>query len=82
MIRTPDMKAHRGFYKKPGFHLEYHRHGASPNHYFANMGDNVIELYPLAKGQAEADPTRAWGSSWNTLMTDRAIKPGGDPICH
>lgn len=55
VVRTPDIQVLHGFYKKLGFQFEYHRHGASPYHYSATMGITVIELYPLAKGQTEAD---------------------------
>lgn len=55
VLRTPDLQALHGFYEKLGFHFEYHCHGASPYHYSTTMGNTIIELYPLAKGQAEAD---------------------------
>lgn len=56
VIRTPDIQALHEFYKRLGFQFEYHQHGPSPYHYSATIGTTVVELYPLAKGQAEADP--------------------------
>lgn len=55
VIRTPDIKALHAFYSRLGFSFTYHQHGSSPYHYSATIGDTVIELYPLAKGQTEAD---------------------------
>lgn len=55
VIRTPDIKALHAFYARLGFSFDYHQHDSSPYHYSATIGDTVIELYPLAKGQTEAD---------------------------
>ncbi len=56
VIRTPGLHALHEFYKRLGFHFDYHQHGPSPYHYSATTGNTVIELYPLAKRQKEADP--------------------------
>lgn len=55
VIRTPNLQALYEFYKRLGFHFAYHQHGSSPYHYSATVGDTVIELYPLVKGQTEPD---------------------------
>jgi lactoylglutathione lyase len=56
VIRTPDMQALHEFYKRLGFHFDYHQHGPSlPYHYSTTIGALVFEIYPLAKGQTEAD---------------------------
>ena len=43
------------FYALLGLTFEYHKHGKSPFHYSATVGNTVLEIYPLAKGQTEAD---------------------------
>ena len=56
VIRTPDTKALYEFYKRLGFCFDYHQHGPSlPYHYSSTIGSMVFEIYPLAKGQTEAD---------------------------
>jgi lactoylglutathione lyase len=56
VIRTPDTEALHEFYKRLGFHFDYHQHGPSlPYHYSATIDAMVFEIYPLTKGQANAD---------------------------
>jgi len=38
-----------------GLTFDYHQHGNSPFHYSAMIGQTVLEIYPLAKSQAEPD---------------------------
>ncbi|MEO3408223.1 VOC family protein [Mucilaginibacter sp. CAU 1740] len=55
VIRTPDMQRLVDFYMLLGFSFDYHKHGNSPYHYSATVDGTVIEVYPLAKSQVEAD---------------------------
>ena len=55
VIRTSDIKKLAGFYSLFGLTFEYHKHGNSPFHYSATIGQTVLEIYPLAKSQTEAD---------------------------
>lgn len=55
VIRTPDMQRLIDFYVLLGFTFDYHKHGNSPYHYSATVDGTVIEIYPLAKSQTEAD---------------------------
>ena len=55
VLRTSDTKRLSDFYSLLGLTLEYHRHGNSPYHYSATIGPTVLEIYPLAKNQMEAD---------------------------
>src|ERR1043165_4793391 len=55
VIRTPDMPKLADFYSLLGLTFEYHKHGKSPFHYSAIIGQTTLEIYPLAKGQTEAD---------------------------
>jgi predicted enzyme related to lactoylglutathione lyase len=43
------------FYEQLGMAFEYHQHGNGPFHYSAQLGSAVFEIYPLAKGQEQAD---------------------------
>lgn len=49
------------FYELLGFVFEYHKHGDSPYHYSATVGETVIEIYPLTKSQTEADKSLRLG---------------------
>jgi predicted enzyme related to lactoylglutathione lyase len=55
VIRTPDPERLASFYSLLGLEFDYHKHGKSPYHYGATIGQTVLEIYPLAKGQTDAD---------------------------
>ncbi|RKR05344.1 hypothetical protein C8C83_4689 [Flavobacterium sp. 90] len=55
VLRTKDTKKLSDFYNLFGLEFEYHKHGNSPFHYSATIGKTVLEIYPLAKEQTEAD---------------------------
>ena len=55
VIRTGDMPKLVEFYTSLGLHFEYHKHGNSPLHYSAKIGETTMEIYPLAKDQLSAD---------------------------
>ena len=55
VIRTIEMARLADFYALLGLTFEYHKHGKSPWHYSAPVGHTILEIYPLAKGQTEAD---------------------------
>jgi lactoylglutathione lyase len=55
VLRTSDTKRLAEFYVLFDLTFEYHKHGNSPYHYSASIGQTVLEIYPLAKGQTEAD---------------------------
>jgi lactoylglutathione lyase len=63
VIRTTDIDRLASFYELFGFKFEYHKHEKSPYHYSASIGNMVLEIYPLAKGQAEADKELRLGFS-------------------
>jgi len=43
------------FYEQLGMVFEHHRHGNGPLHFSAQIGSTLLEIYPLAKGQEQAD---------------------------
>lgn len=55
VIRTSEIERLADFYALLGLAFEYHKHGKSPYHYAATVGNTVLEIYPLAKGQMEPD---------------------------
>ena len=55
VVRTGNPKRLADFYSLFGLTFEYHKHGNSPFHYTAAMGQTILEIYPLAKEQSEPD---------------------------
>ncbi|MCS3732799.1 VOC family protein [Mucilaginibacter dorajii] len=55
VIRTSDMPRLVGFYQLLGLTFDYHKHGASPYHFSAEVEELIFEIYPLAKGQTDTD---------------------------
>jgi predicted enzyme related to lactoylglutathione lyase len=55
VLRTRDPKRLADFYSLLGLTFDYHKHGNSPLHYSASIGQTVLEIYPLTKNQSEAD---------------------------
>jgi len=55
VIRTSDIAKLADFYTLLGLTFDYHKHGKSPYHYSAPVGNTILEIYPLAKNQTEAD---------------------------
>ena len=55
VIRTPEMPKLADFYSLLGLTFEYHKHGKSPFHYSGIIGPTTLEIYPLSKGQTQAD---------------------------
>lgn len=49
------------FYERLGCLFDYHKHGNSPHHYSATIGQTVLEIYPLAKNQDAADKSLRLG---------------------
>jgi len=55
VIRTRDQKKLADFFTLLGCKFEYHSHNTGPMHYSARIDQTILEIYPLAKGQAEPD---------------------------
>lgn len=47
VLRSPDAKRLMDFYSRLGLIFSRHRHGAGPEHFAAEMGSGVLEIYPL-----------------------------------
>jgi hypothetical protein len=63
VLRTSDTKKLSDFYSLLGLIFDYHKHENSPYHYSATLGQTVLEIYPLAKSQTEADKNLRLGFS-------------------
>ena len=55
VLRTDDMKRLAEFYSLLGLTFDYHKHGNSPFHYSAKIGQTILEIYPLTKSQTQPD---------------------------
>jgi lactoylglutathione lyase len=48
VLRCADLKRSRRFYEAIGLRFEEQQHGQGPVHLSANVGEMVLELYPLS----------------------------------
>jgi lactoylglutathione lyase len=75
VLRTADTKKLADFYSMLGLTFDYHKHGNSPYHYSATIGQTVLEIYPLSKNQIEADKNLRIGFSVDNFdQTVSALK--------
>ena len=69
VIRTGDPKRLADFYSLFNIAFSYHRHGNSPFHYGAKIGEVLLEIYPLSKNQQGADINLRTGFSVDDFDT-------------
>jgi lactoylglutathione lyase len=67
VLRTGDTKKLADFYSLFGLNFDYHKHGNAPFHYATAIGKTILEIYPLAKGQIDADQHLRLGFSVNNF---------------
>jgi catechol 2,3-dioxygenase-like lactoylglutathione lyase family enzyme len=67
VLRTPQLDELRGFYQALGIDFVQERHGAGPLHFAGQVGDAVLELYPLADQEVTVDGTVRLGFSVTDL---------------
>ena len=72
VIRTSDTQKLADFYDLLGITFACHRRGSSPAYYSATIGKAVLEIYPLANQQHEADKELRLGFGIEDF--DRVIK--------
>jgi len=78
VVRTTDLVRLADFYSLLGLTFDYHKHGNSPYHYSATIDKTILEIYPLAKGQTEADKDLRLGFAVNDLAaTVQLLKEKG-----
>jgi len=61
VLRTSDPQRLADFYGLLGLTFAYNKHGNSPYHYSATIGQLVLEIYPLLRQQANADTSLRLG---------------------
>ncbi|MFL5730614.1 MAG: VOC family protein [Cytophagaceae bacterium] len=61
VLRSAHAEKLIAFYALLGMHFEYHKHGNSPYHYSGKVDKSILEIYPLAKTQTEADSSLRLG---------------------
>jgi predicted enzyme related to lactoylglutathione lyase len=86
VIRTSEIAQLADFYTLLGLTFEYHKHGKSPYHYSAPVGNTILEIYPLAKGQTEADKELRVGIALDdfentmTTLNDKGVEFVSEPM--
>ena len=58
VLRSSDIERAMTFYSKLGLKFTRHRHGKGPEHYSAELGGAVFELYPLSEDGSSSLGTR------------------------
>ena len=48
VLRSTDMARSAAFYSRLGLQFTEHQHGSGPQHFAAELGGGVFELYPLS----------------------------------
>ena len=48
VLRSPDMARAAEFYSRLGLQFTRHQHGRGPEHFAAELGSGVFEIYPLS----------------------------------
>ena len=71
VIRSADIERAMAFYAQLGLHFRKHRHGNGPEHYSAELGDVVFELYPTGADGKSSLGTRI---GFAVRSVDEAIK--------
>lgn len=67
VLKTPQVDRLRAFYQTVGVEFTEEQHGQGPRHYAGQVGDVVIELYPLADDGATVDTSTRLGFSVDKL---------------
>ena len=58
VLKTHDVQRLRSFYESIGISFKEEQHGPGPLHFAGQMGQVVIEIYPLAADRPVDDSTR------------------------
>ena len=58
VLRAPDIEKAQRFYSLLGFSFTKHAHGSGPEHYAADTGSQVLEIYPQTDAESSTKSTR------------------------
>ena len=71
VLRSPDMERAVTFYRALGLEFTLHAHGTGPQHYTAEMGALVFEIYPQT---AKSSPTTGTRIGFSVASLDEAVQ--------
>ena len=71
VLRSGDMERAADFYRCLGLDFSSHRHGKGPEHFAAEVGDVVFEIYPLSPDGSSTLGTRI---GFSVVSLDEAIE--------
>ena len=71
VIRSPDMERAVTFYRALGLEFTKHAHGTGPQHYTAEMGALVFEIYPQT---AKSSPTTSTRLGFSVASLDETLQ--------
>jgi lactoylglutathione lyase len=63
VLKTRQIEALKAFYGSLGIELIEEQHGKGPIHYSGQVGDGILEIYPLSDDTLVADETTRLGFS-------------------
>lgn len=80
VLKTSQVDRLRAFYQALGLELAEERHGSGPTHFAGQVGDAILELYPLLDGDT-ADATTRLGFAVERLAeVVQALREAGTVI--
>ena len=71
VLRSPDIERAAAFYRALGLDLTLHAHGTGPQHYAAEHGGMVFELYPQT---VKSSPTTGTRIGFKVASVDAVIQ--------
>ena len=83
VLKTPQVERLRAFYQALGIELAEERHGSGPVHHAGNVGEAVLEVYPLSDDGGTADTTTRLGFTvGNLAQVVQALREVGTRIAN
>ena len=61
VLKTRKLETLRAFYSALGIEFFEEQHGTGPTHYAAELGEAILEIYPLAEDENNADASTRLG---------------------
>ncbi len=61
VLKTQQLEPLRAFYSALGIEFCEEQHGTGPTHYAGELGDAILEIYPLPEGEHNADSSTRIG---------------------
>src|SRR5436305_3862908 len=80
VLKTRQAERLRAFYESLGVSFTQEKHGDGPPHYAGQLGEVVLEVYPLA-GDGTADSTTRLGFAVGDLsLVLESLRAAGTPV--